>query len=508
MKLINKLKAMLNITFTGKIYDENNQLVNECKYRGLFIKQNSSSSNSKFSDERISFQGEYNINLGDGQWLTQDGSAGSGDRVVLIFWIPIQETHTSFNIVKYGFFEIVLTSDTTYIINSQIRPNICPNINISNSIQGLINEQIYVTDNSNDNHSWNFSINGTSIIMRQYHYWRRFEIFSIADIYKTTVNWNDGSPIEEITKTTKYHIFTTCGDKNLDFETIDNENCSKSTSKMIKIYLHQPAPGLNWSPQNPIINELVTFTPNIINWDNNISYVNYYIDGVLKYNRVSENFIFSERFSTKKTYIIRQEIFYNNCFEQKSIYKDYILHMENIYPTCDFKFTRNNIDTYLFESLASDRDGYIIDYDWKVYDVSISGSPQLLAEYISTPNQTFIYHFPYDGKFKIYHKVTDNDNAECFKEIILDYTKSPCKTGCEGCPTEELITIKSIYQGFEVELYEDEYEIVLQEKDLEIESIEESLEVIERKEILDIEVLLSDDIIEIVLPKTLICLEN
>ena len=71
-------KVALNITFAGNIIDSENNSINDdsVKYQAYFKKTNASSSSNKWNNPRISEYGQYSLNLGDGDLLTQDGKIG------------------------------------------------------------------------------------------------------------------------------------------------------------------------------------------------------------------------------------------------------------------------------------------------------------------------------------------------------------------------------------------------------------------------------------------------
>ena len=78
----------LNITFDGYTYDKDENVANsDIKYQGLFFANGTASSATTWNNVRtVETTGYYNINLGDADWLGQDGVALTNAIVLIAFW--------------------------------------------------------------------------------------------------------------------------------------------------------------------------------------------------------------------------------------------------------------------------------------------------------------------------------------------------------------------------------------------------------------------------------------
>ena len=152
-------KLALNITFSGNIYDSNNNKINDdsVKYQAYFKKVNSSSSPNKWNNERISEYGQYSLNLGDGDLLTQDGKVSNNDKLVILFWREKKEVKESVSLSEWCFVETTLNGSEVYLTNIKLSKSIKPNNLFIQSGINKVNKQIIISDSgTNDNHEYIF----------------------------------------------------------------------------------------------------------------------------------------------------------------------------------------------------------------------------------------------------------------------------------------------------------------------------------------------------------------
>lgn len=185
---------MLNVSFTGNIYDTNSSLFSgdEVKYQLYFYSVNGPSSPSIWSTTRISEYGQYNINLGDSDILTQDGNSNTGDIVLLAFWTPNTSIRTDVNLQEWGFFEVVLDGSSAYTNDVQIKGPMVPEASYLVEGATTINADVIATDeNSNDVHSWMH--NFVDMWQKPTQYGQ--SIFPINELSDTSLNidWDDGT---------------------------------------------------------------------------------------------------------------------------------------------------------------------------------------------------------------------------------------------------------------------------------------------------------------------------
>lgn len=235
----------LNISFQGDTYNALGvQLTDhEIRYQGFFVKVNPSSSASKFNTIRETFVGQYNINLGDGDWLTQDGNASAGDKVVLLFWMPntsAQEQRTDTDLTAWGFIEYTLTSADTYVQDVQVRGPFIPNCIFSQTGSNRVNEDVYVNDiGSNDYHTWTFS--GKT----HYHQYQRYGevMFTMNQLPADAINinWGDFSSDLNLTPGSSYsHQYSVSDDYIITVTLTNRGNRSCNVQYTPRIYWHEP----------------------------------------------------------------------------------------------------------------------------------------------------------------------------------------------------------------------------------------------------------------------------
>ena len=89
----------LNIIFTGNIINCLGEKINDdsVKYQAFFKRNNSTLPFSKWGVEKFSEYGQYSLNLGDEEMLSQDGEFEIGDKIAILFWKERQENKESKN---------------------------------------------------------------------------------------------------------------------------------------------------------------------------------------------------------------------------------------------------------------------------------------------------------------------------------------------------------------------------------------------------------------------------
>lgn len=123
---------MLNIVINGYIYDKDNNPAGFIYYQPYFHKVNPTSSPSKWGAIRqTEHSGYYNFNLADSDLLGPEGSASSGDIVLVVAWMGTDANRNALTHLQWGAIRITLTSDDIYTINFQIKDNIGPNNDFS-----------------------------------------------------------------------------------------------------------------------------------------------------------------------------------------------------------------------------------------------------------------------------------------------------------------------------------------------------------------------------------------
>lgn len=246
----------LNITFAGYAYNDSSIIGNaNIAYQAYFYKVNSGSSISKWNSKRvIESSGYYSCNIGDGDWLSQTGTASNGDIVLILFWTPITCDRLSTNMLEWGLFRVVLDGSSVYTIDAQTKINICPNLSWNLPTTSLVNSSVLASNYSNDTHQWNFDAN----IMYQRNFWYA-DLMSINSINNSMYNWGDSTHNNILGAANYSHKWTTPGRYGVTLTVTDTNNCSVSGIKYIDIFNGSPVPNITMAPSNPDPNEIVSF---------------------------------------------------------------------------------------------------------------------------------------------------------------------------------------------------------------------------------------------------------
>ena len=240
----------LNITFDGFVYDNDSALGNaNINYQALFYPNGTSSSSTTWNDVRtVENTGYYNINLGDGDWLGQEGSALTNSKVIIVFWkgTPLGTDRNALCDVleEWGAFELTLDGSSVYTNNAQVRENITPVLNWSHNVpsHGYVNTTYSTTMASYDVHSWTFG----SVDM--YHWRTRYgeNIQLINTVMGTNYYWGDGDSDTALPpESGASHQWTSAGTYTIEAQTFDTcVSGITSGTDDVNIYWHAPNPGI------------------------------------------------------------------------------------------------------------------------------------------------------------------------------------------------------------------------------------------------------------------------
>jgi len=283
----------LNITLDGFCYlnDGSTLADSNVRYQAYFRHINSGSSPSKWNNIRVveggTEAGYYSLNLGDGDFLTQDGSAGAGDVVVVVFWRPITAGRLDGcgPLVEWGAFMVLLgtgpgrTSDSVYTNAVQVKYNICPNLSWSMPSFADVYQVITATNSSTDTHQWDFG--GVTMWQRNSYY---TTLQTVNAVDNSDYDWDDGSFSLNLSGATNgSHFWTTYGDYDVQLVIEDECGCTVTGTKPIRIYWREPVCGItchqaNGSNQVVTPDTVVTFAFDGTNYDNNITGITWKIN--------------------------------------------------------------------------------------------------------------------------------------------------------------------------------------------------------------------------------------
>ena len=459
----------LNITFTGTIYDENDVALQNVTYRG-YHKESTVWSGAKVNTTET----QYNFNLGDGDWLTQTGSAGSGDTVMIIF----ETDEASVTDRRFAVYEFDLTSSQVYVQDVQLRPvqpaialglwdlnsptdgsggsNTFNNSADSNAETyiGRLNETITVNQNFTDDFSWIFDPsgiggNGSTVTLRHTDtgpssgedttFGDRVGITTIEydwtedDSFVATAN-NSFSLISDDPN------ITNAGTESYEVEARLTNIKGDVTTDILRLQIRKnaPVPDLTFSEPTPDVTDNGTFsvTGATSDVDSAVTNIEYVFDSVVEANNTNLTYNFTPTLPAQYQATITAEanITWDDGFTGGlTIPYSENVSMVNLPPS----FSLSSVvigsveDNTLEFSINSgtDPDGVDADLDYKFtidYTVPFSAATVEVfngtyADYVSDP-ETVQFTFNASGDYRITAYLRDGSGLETtlFEDVTFD----------------------------------------------------------------------------------------
>lgn len=270
----------LNITIDGFAYDKDAILGDSTTYyQAYFFNNGTASSPSKWSPlMTLEPTGYYNLNLGDGGWLGQEGTALNGSKVVTVFWKGDPDrTKDCGALTEWGAFETTLDGSSTYSNDAQTMDNIPPDLHYTTDIPGhpYVDTNYTIFNTSEDEHSWDF--NGVTM---NHWYLRYGQVINGPNVIDyTDYYWGDGNTsLNQGSTTDGIHSYDTAGSYEAVVEVFDTCVASASGTLSFDVYWHEPVPNIEMVPANPLPNEPVSFNYTGTDVDNRITSIEWIIE--------------------------------------------------------------------------------------------------------------------------------------------------------------------------------------------------------------------------------------
>ena len=270
----------LNISFAGFVYDKDSILGNaNIYYQAYFYSNGTASSSSKWNSTKIiEPTGYFSFNLGDGDFLSQTGSALPGSKVVLVFWKGSSDRTSGCSLLtEWGATEVNIDGSDTYVLNTQTMDNINPNLIWSTTIpvHPYVDTNYQVINSSNDEHQWTFNT------VTMYHWYLRYgQVINGPNfIDHTNIYWGDGSQSLNLGNSSGgIHSWNSSGIYDIDIEVFDGCGAVSSGTVNFRTYWHPPVPNITMSPSIPLPNEAVSFIYSGTDIDNRIISIDWIIE--------------------------------------------------------------------------------------------------------------------------------------------------------------------------------------------------------------------------------------
>ena len=405
---------MLNVTFAGNIYNSNGiqYISDEVKYQCLYYRQ--SDGYIKWNDVKLSEFGQYNCNLGDSDWLSQDNVYNSGDKVIICFWIDNTKNRNDLTLTEWSFIEIDILSDDVYLNDVQTMGWQNPMCSFSTSGNVILNN-IGTTNDQN----WLFHN------VDQYQAYEKyceilFDLMSF-DINSINIDWGDTNIDTENLQNEYSHTYLDAGDYHIIVKVYNrgNDYCQSEFDVTSDFNIIN---GLNWI--YPVYNNVSsTYTPAISGDTYQIINVDYFIDNVLTYTGLDYNETFNHTFTSYGPHEIKQRILYNSLSGTEYKEETFTIFLESI-----ASFTKE--EGYCgprFVDNSSVGNGPITDYYW---GVKYNGN--IVAEVNSNDLLEWEYNWANEGTFTVIHKIKDSFGNEFGLERIYNVEKCNSGTGNNG----------------------------------------------------------------------------
>jgi len=255
----------LTKTFDGFVSKDSGSLANaDVKYQAFFYKVNAGSSDSKWNGVRTAegglSKGYYSFDLGNPDFLGQNGSVAPGDIVVVVFWsgTPLtDDRNNSCSVLnEWGAFEITMTSADVYTNQAQTKINIVPILDWGLPLSGVVNTSYIATNSSHDIHSWVWSSTN------MYHWYDRYGqiINAVNYINNTDYDWDDGNQDNNLPgDADKSHQWISASSYAVEIVIEDECSATVTGTRTIDIRWRPPVPNIEMTPATPDPNTAVEF---------------------------------------------------------------------------------------------------------------------------------------------------------------------------------------------------------------------------------------------------------
>ena len=389
---------MADITFTGKMYDENGALINGT-VEGFTSPQN------KWSGAKASQLNEYTINVGDGDWLTNDGSIAENEVVLLKFVSASGIAVISHTITNADISTRLVVQDV------QLLPIQAPTCGLNLAITGTVNNIVTATNTSSDQYQWEYM----GKTHHQRYDWYGTVVFPEIGIASVEYDFGDGYSASNT------YVWDTIGTYMVSSKTTNKNGQTRICAKEIVIGYNVPTGCVQFDKGTYILNDTVRVTGCITDADNRIIGIDHIWEEVITDTNLIKDYVYTKVLDEVKTYTAKQIIRWNDGFEDKVVEFTRPLSMANQPPVVDIVVTEG-VDTYTFNSNAVDPEGMLSRVDWVVYtckqEIMGDTGPCDWVEVYRTTGEIIELSVGKTGNYKIAATAYDNLNATGTDEVI------------------------------------------------------------------------------------------
>ena len=397
------------------MYDENGALINGT-VEGFTSPQN------KWSGAKASQLNEYTINVGDGDWLTNDGSIAENEVVLLKFVSASGIAVISHTITNADISTRLVVQDV------QLLPIQAPTCRLNLAITGTVNNIVTATNTSSDQYQWEYM----GKTHHQRYDWYGTVVFPEIGIASVEYDFGDGYSASNT------YVWDTIGTYTVSSKTTNKNGQTRICTKEIVIGYNAPTGCVQFDKGTYILNDTVIVTGCITDADNRIIGIDHIWEKVITDTNLIKDYVYSKVLDEVKTYTAKQIIRWNDGFEDKVVKFARPLSMANQPPVVDITVTEG-VDTYTFNSNAVDPEGMLSRVDWVVYtckqEIMGNTGPCDWVEVYRTTGEIIELSVGKTGNYKVVATAYDNLNATGTDEVI--YTMVASGDNCTGGPVVE-----------------------------------------------------------------------
>jgi hypothetical protein len=438
----------LNKLFTGNIVDKNGTPVSNILIKGYDV---TTGIWSTVYD--TDFESQYNVNLGDGGFKTQDGTSKAGDTVLLRF----ETKHIDPLDRQFASYKVNLSNADVYVQDVQLmdcQPVIAENkwtirssIDGNNTFQydgkiiniGRINDLITTSTNFNDDYTWTYDgalMEHRSVDFGQDIFGDRLGVVDIA------YDWTDDDTFISSGNYTYTNISHTLK-KYTDVEVkVTNKKGQVTTNiRHIQIRYNSPIPDVTWSPDQPSANGTFIISGNTEDIDERVINVKYIYDDKLVIDSplVKYQWVQTTGSVYSDVHTIKLEVTWNDGFNNITIPYIAEILMSNLPP----EFTLENIAIgdelsndmrYNILNLTDpDGDDDLIELKWRIeFKTPFDNVYKTVYNpgYPTIPNlDSKEWIFNVSGDYRITATAKDSFGAETSRSVVNTFTYSAACAG-------------------------------------------------------------------------------
>jgi len=336
----------LDVQYSGNIVNQNGTAI-DCNYKLWVVGQDVW---SNIRDSSADNQ-KYNINLGDGDILTQSGSVANGETIIIVF----ETTEASVFDRKFAMYETTYDGGSTYIQDVQLKPVQLPNVNglwylnsptdgnttFNNAADGdvptyigRINEAISAVTNFNDEQSWDYSGATMKQVLSAYGTDIFNDRLGIASI---EFDWDESDTFVTDTSHTFTVISQTDADQAQEVEVKVTNEAGLVVNNVLKLQVryNSPVPDVTWDPTNPSVQDTFTVTGAVTDVDGRVTAISWKFDGTEVANNTTLDYSWTQDLGStyQPTHTVNADTSWNDGFNDFTIVHQETVEMTNLAPS-------------------------------------------------------------------------------------------------------------------------------------------------------------------------------